>query len=113
MALMPAVLCVSAQERLNDSSGQARPPLQQRPADARPSALEQKLEELEEKGLVRILRGPEGAVAIEIVPVVMETTAVPTVTIEASASASTGTVSGQRSWGAAGVNRTPALGVRL
>ncbi|XP_043392776.1 formin-like protein 1 [Chelonia mydas] len=76
-------------ERLNDSSGQARPPLQQQPADARPSALEQKLEELEEKGLVRILRGPEGAVAIEIVPVVMETTAVPTVTIEASASAST------------------------
>ncbi|XP_074796527.1 formin-like protein 1 isoform X4 [Natator depressus] len=76
-------------ERLNDSSGQARPPPQQRPADARPSALEQKLEELEEKGLVRILRGPEGAVAIEIVPVVMETTAVPTVTIEASASTST------------------------
>ncbi|XP_038241596.1 formin-like protein 1 isoform X11 [Dermochelys coriacea] len=76
-------------ERLNDSSGQARPPPQQWPVDARPSALEQKLEELEEKGLVRILRGPEGAVAIEIVPVVMETTAVPTVTIEASASTST------------------------
>ncbi|XP_074979643.1 formin-like protein 1 isoform X8 [Caretta caretta] len=76
-------------ERLNDSSGQARPPPQQRPADARPSALEQKLEELEEKGLVRILRGPEGAVAIEIVPVVMETTAVPTVPIEAAASTST------------------------
>ncbi|CAM5178085.1 unnamed protein product [Eretmochelys imbricata] len=76
-------------ERLNDSSGQARPPPQQRPADARPSALEQKLEELEEKGLVRILRGPEGAVAIEIVPVVMETTAVPTVPIEAAPSTST------------------------
>ncbi|XP_073181775.1 formin-like protein 1 isoform X8 [Lepidochelys kempii] len=76
-------------ERLNDSSGQAQPPPQQRPADARPSALEQKLEELEEKGLVRILRGPEGAVAIEIVPVVMETTAVPTVPIEAAASTST------------------------
>uniref|UniRef100_A0A8C3S4E5 Formin like 1 n=1 Tax=Chelydra serpentina TaxID=8475 RepID=A0A8C3S4E5_CHESE len=76
-------------ERLSESSGQASPPPQQQqqpPADARPSALEQKLEELAEKGLVRILRGPEGAVAIEIVPVVTETTAVPMVTIEASAS---------------------------
>ncbi|XP_053870597.1 formin-like protein 1 isoform X5 [Malaclemys terrapin pileata] len=79
-------------ERLSESSSQASSPpqqQQQRLADARPSALEQKLEELEEKGLVRILRGPEGAVAIEIVPVVMETTAVPTVTVEASASTST------------------------
>lgn len=81
-------------ERLSESSSQASSPpqqqqqQQQRLADARPSALEQKLEELEEKGLVRILRGPEGAVAIEIVPVVMETTAVPTVTVEASASTS-------------------------
>ncbi|TFK02058.1 sodium- and chloride-dependent GABA transporter 1-like [Platysternon megacephalum] len=81
-------------ERLSESSSQASSPpqqqqQQQRLADARPSALEQKLEELEEKGLVRILRGPEGAVAIEIVPVVMETTAVPTVTVEAYASTST------------------------
>ncbi|XP_065278521.1 formin-like protein 1 [Emys orbicularis] len=81
-------------ERLSESSSQASSPpqqqqQQQRLADARPSALEQKLEELEEKGLVRILRGPEGAVAIEIVPVVMETTTVPTVTVEASASTST------------------------
>ncbi|XP_065433730.1 formin-like protein 1 isoform X2 [Chrysemys picta bellii] len=79
-------------ERLSESSSQASSPpqqQQQRLVDARPSALEQKLEELEEKGLVRILRGPEGAVAIEIVPVVMETTAVPTVTVEASASTST------------------------
>ncbi|XP_044855486.1 formin-like protein 1 isoform X3 [Mauremys mutica] len=81
-------------ERLSESSSQASSPpqqqqqQQQRLAEARPSALEQKLEELEEKGLVRILRGPEGAVAIEIVPVVMETTAVPTVTVEASASPS-------------------------
>lgn len=80
-------------ERLSESSSQAsstpqQQQQQQRLADARPSALEQKLEELEEKGLVRILRGPEGAVAIEIVPVVMETTAVPTVTVEASASTS-------------------------
>lgn len=80
-------------ERLSESSSQASSPpqqqqQQQRLADAQPSALEQKLEELEEKGLVRILRGPEGAVAIEIVPVVMETTAVPTVTVEASASTS-------------------------
>ncbi|KYO46616.1 hypothetical protein Y1Q_0018385 [Alligator mississippiensis] len=48
-----------------------------------------KLEELEDKGLVRILRGPEGDVAIEIVPVVIETPIIPVVTIEASASTST------------------------
>ncbi|XP_032652812.1 formin-like protein 1 isoform X4 [Chelonoidis abingdonii] len=79
-------------ERLSESSSQASSPpqqQQQRLADARLLALEQKLEELEEKGLVRILRGPEGAVAIEIVPVVMETTAVSTDTVEASASTST------------------------
>ncbi|XP_074782588.1 formin-like protein 1 [Athene noctua] len=36
-------------------------------------ALERRLAELEEKGLVQILRGPDGDVAIEIVPVVIET----------------------------------------
>ncbi|XP_030397181.1 formin-like protein 1 isoform X2 [Gopherus evgoodei] len=81
----------SLRERLSESSSQASSPPQQQQklADARLLALEQKLEELEEKGLVRILRGPEGAVAIEIVPVVMETTAVPKDTAEASASTST------------------------
>ncbi|XP_075767588.1 LOW QUALITY PROTEIN: formin-like protein 1 [Pelodiscus sinensis] len=71
------------------SSPPPPPPEPHRPAGARPSALEQKLAELEEKGLVRILRGPEGDVAIEIVPVVMETTAVPMVTREASTATST------------------------
>lgn len=34
----------------------------------RPSALELKVEELEEKGLIRILRGPGDVVSIEILP---------------------------------------------
>ncbi|XP_067412360.1 formin-like protein 1 isoform X2 [Emydura macquarii macquarii] len=78
-------------ERLSESGGQpsSLPQQQHPPADSRPSALERKLEELEEKGLIRILRGPEGDVAIEIVPVAMETTAVPMVTKEASPSTST------------------------
>ncbi|XP_072603082.1 formin-like protein 1 isoform X1 [Vulpes vulpes] len=40
---------------------------------ARPSALELKVEELEEKGLIRILRGPGDAVSIEILPVAVAT----------------------------------------
>uniref|UniRef100_A0A8B9MTG5 Formin like 1 n=1 Tax=Accipiter nisus TaxID=211598 RepID=A0A8B9MTG5_9AVES len=48
-------------------------------------ALERRLAELEEKGLVQILRGPDGDVAIEIVPVVIETPAAPVVTGEATA----------------------------
>ncbi|XP_019410106.1 PREDICTED: formin-like protein 1 isoform X1 [Crocodylus porosus] len=64
-------------------------PQPQQPTESYRSALEQKLEELEDKGLVRILRGPEGDVAIEIVPVVIETPSIPVVTIEASASTST------------------------
>nr|XP_045015528.1 formin-like protein 1 isoform X2 [Jaculus jaculus] len=36
--------------------------------ERRPSALELKVEELEEKGLIRILRGPGDAVSIEILP---------------------------------------------
>ncbi|ELK14196.1 Formin-like protein 1 [Pteropus alecto] len=39
----------------------------------RPSALELKVEELEEKGLIRILRGPGDAVSIEILPVAVAT----------------------------------------
>ncbi|XP_064329305.1 formin-like protein 1 isoform X2 [Phalacrocorax carbo] len=55
-------------------------------------ALERRLAELEEKGLVQILRGPDGDVAIEIVPVVIETPAAPVVTGEATAtSTATGT----------------------
>uniref|UniRef100_A0A7N5JPC4 Formin like 1 n=1 Tax=Ailuropoda melanoleuca TaxID=9646 RepID=A0A7N5JPC4_AILME len=40
---------------------------------ARPSALELKVEELEEKGLIRIVRGPGDAVSIEILPVAAAT----------------------------------------
>ncbi|KAI5255948.1 Formin-Like Protein 2 [Manis pentadactyla] len=43
------------------------------PHPARPSALEVKMEELEEKGLIRILRGPGDAVSIEILPVAVAT----------------------------------------
>lgn len=38
------------------------------PTVVRPSALELKVEELEEKGLIRILRGPGDVVSIEILP---------------------------------------------
>ncbi|XP_074117121.1 LOW QUALITY PROTEIN: formin-like protein 1 [Sminthopsis crassicaudata] len=43
------------------------------PGPARPSALELKLEELERKGLIRILRGPGEDITIEIIPVVVAT----------------------------------------
>ncbi|XP_025063122.1 formin-like protein 1 isoform X2 [Alligator sinensis] len=85
-------------DQLSESASPVSSPLQppppsqpqpQPPTESYRSALEQKLEELEDKGLVRILRGPEGDVAIEIVPVVIETPIVPVVTIEASASTST------------------------
>ncbi|XP_061199137.1 formin-like protein 1 isoform X2 [Neopsephotus bourkii] len=52
-------------------------------------ALERRLVELEEKGLVQILRGPDGDVAIQIVPVVIETTAAPVVTQEATTTTGT------------------------
>ncbi|KAM6295619.1 LOW QUALITY PROTEIN: formin-like protein 1 [Aegotheles albertisi] len=55
------------------------PPAPQ-PQDGYRRALEQRLAELEEKGLVQILRGPDGDVAIEIIPVVIETPAAPVVT---------------------------------
>ncbi|KAM9596213.1 formin-like protein 1 isoform 1-T1 [Trichechus inunguis] len=66
-------------ERYNESTavGASRhPPEPEKvppPASARPSALELKVEELEEKGLIRILRGPGDAVSIEILPVAVAT----------------------------------------
>lgn len=52
-------------------------------------ALERRLAELEEKGLVQILRGPDGDVAIEIVPVVIETPAAPVISGEATTATDT------------------------
>lgn len=52
-------------------------------------ALEKRLVELEEKGLVQILRGPDGDVAIEIVPVVIETPSAPVVSGEATTTTDT------------------------
>ncbi|XP_054851312.1 formin-like protein 1 [Eublepharis macularius] len=54
-------------------------------------ALEHRLEELEDKGLIRILRGPDGDVVvdIEVIPVTVETTTVPSVTIDVPSSTST------------------------
>ncbi|KAM8999576.1 formin-like protein 1 isoform X5 [Sarcophilus harrisii] len=43
------------------------------PVPAQPSTLELKLEELERKGLIRILRGPGEDITIEIIPVVVAT----------------------------------------
>ncbi|KAF6298571.1 formin like 1 [Rhinolophus ferrumequinum] len=66
-------------ERFNESTPigvSRRPPEPEKvpaPAPARPSALELKVEELEEKGLIRILRGPGDAVSIEILPVAVAT----------------------------------------
>nr|XP_040124847.1 formin-like protein 1 [Ictidomys tridecemlineatus] len=66
-------------ERFSESTPMGisrRPPEPEKvppPAPARPSALELKVEELEEKGLIRILRGPGDAVSIEIVPVTVAT----------------------------------------
>ncbi|XP_042332478.1 formin-like protein 1 isoform X2 [Sceloporus undulatus] len=56
-----------------------------------PSGLERKLEELEDKGLIRILRRPDGdaITSIEVIPVIVETTAATTITIEAPSSTST------------------------
>ncbi|XP_074175649.1 formin-like protein 1 isoform X3 [Rhinolophus sinicus] len=66
-------------ERFSESTPMGvsrRPPEPEKvpaPAPARPSALELKVEELEEKGLIRILRGPGDAVSIEILPVAVAT----------------------------------------
>ncbi|ELV10103.1 Formin-like protein 3 [Tupaia chinensis] len=63
-------------ERFSESTAMGasrRPPEPEKvppAASARPSALELKVEEMEEKGLIRILRGPGDAVSIEILPVV-------------------------------------------
>lgn len=58
------------------------------------SALERKLEELEDKGLIRILRGLDAdtIVDIEVIPITVETTVLPSVLIEVPSSTSTGTV---------------------
>nr|XP_034991396.1 formin-like protein 1 isoform X4 [Zootoca vivipara] len=54
-------------------------------------ALERKLEELEDKGLIRILRGPDGdvIVGIEVIPVIVEASGASSVTIVAPSSTST------------------------
>lgn len=57
-------------------------------------ALERRLAELEEKGLVQILRGPDGDVAIEIVPVVIETPAAAPVVSGEATSDTTATCTG-------------------
>ncbi|KAH0626937.1 hypothetical protein JD844_002244, partial [Phrynosoma platyrhinos] len=56
-----------------------------------PHGLERKLEELEDKGLIRILRGPDGdaITGIEVIPIIVETTTATTITIEAPSSTST------------------------
>uniref|UniRef100_A0A2K5HSZ0 Formin like 1 n=1 Tax=Colobus angolensis palliatus TaxID=336983 RepID=A0A2K5HSZ0_COLAP len=66
-------------ERFSESTAMGasrRPPEPEKAppaAPTRPSALELKVEELEEKGLIRILRGPGDAVSIEILPVAVAT----------------------------------------
>ncbi|XP_015284431.1 PREDICTED: formin-like protein 1 [Gekko japonicus] len=54
-------------------------------------ALQHNLEELEDKGLIRVLRGPDGdvIVGIEVIPITMETTAVPSIMIDVPSSTST------------------------
>ncbi|NXV22921.1 FMNL1 protein, partial [Cepphus grylle] len=74
-------------EALREQLSPPRPPSPPapQPQECYRLALERRLAELEEKGLVQILRGPDGDVAIEIVPVVIETPATPVVTGEAAA----------------------------
>nr|XP_047903824.1 formin-like protein 1 [Anser cygnoides] len=74
-------------EALREQLSPPRPPSPPapQPQECYRLALERRLAELEEKGLVQILRGPDGDVAIEIVPVVIETAAAPVVTKEATA----------------------------
>ncbi|XP_060112001.1 formin-like protein 1 isoform X2 [Heteronotia binoei] len=56
-----------------------------------PPALQHNLEELEDRGLIRLLRGPDGdvIVGVEVIPVTMETMATPSIIIEAPSSTST------------------------
>ncbi|XP_041877489.1 formin-like protein 1 [Corvus kubaryi] len=78
-------------EALREQLSPPRPPSppSPQPQECYRLALERRLAELEEKGLVQILRGPDGDVAIEIVPVVIETPAAPVVSGEATATADT------------------------
>ncbi|KAM6042761.1 LOW QUALITY PROTEIN: formin-like protein 1 [Theristicus caerulescens] len=78
-------------EALREQLSPPRPPSPPapQPQESYRLALERRLAELEEKGLVQILRGPDGDVAIEIVPVVIETPAAPVVTGEATATSTT------------------------
>ncbi|KAK2516688.1 hypothetical protein Q9966_015056 [Columba livia] len=78
-------------EALREQLSPPRPPSPPapQPQDGYRRALERRLAELEEKGLVQILRGPDGDVAIEIVPVVIETPAAPVVTGEAATTTAT------------------------
>ncbi|XP_064255713.1 LOW QUALITY PROTEIN: formin-like protein 1 [Passer domesticus] len=78
-------------EALREQLSPPRPPSppSPQPQECYRLALERRLAELEEKGLVQILRGPDGDVAIEIVPVVIETPATPVVSGEAAATTDT------------------------
>ncbi|NXN26454.1 FMNL1 protein, partial [Nycticryphes semicollaris] len=78
-------------EALREQLSPPRPPSPPapQPQECYRLALERRLVELEEKGLVHILRGPDGDVAIEIVPVVIETPAAPVVTGAATAAPTT------------------------
>ncbi|GAB0199348.1 formin-like protein 1 [Grus japonensis] len=78
-------------EALREQLSPPRPPSPPapQPQECYRLALERRLAELEEKGLVQILRGPDGDVAIEIVPVVIETPAAPVVTGEATTATTT------------------------
>ncbi|XP_068023250.1 formin-like protein 1 isoform X2 [Melanerpes formicivorus] len=78
-------------EALREQLSPPRPPSPPapQPQDCYRLALERRLVELEEKGLVQILRGPDGDVAIEIVPVVIETPAAPAVPGEPAAAVET------------------------
>nr|XP_020653646.1 formin-like protein 1 isoform X3 [Pogona vitticeps] len=87
----------TSQEQVNKTKSPRTPPLLPKQpsqgAEETPSnsALERKLEELEDKGLIRILRGPDGdaIMGIEVIPVVVETTIASSITIEAPSSTST------------------------
>uniref|UniRef100_A0A8C3UG37 Formin like 1 n=1 Tax=Catharus ustulatus TaxID=91951 RepID=A0A8C3UG37_CATUS len=78
-------------EALREQLSPPRPPSppSPQPQECYRLALERRLAELEEKGLVQILRGPDGDVAIEIVPVVIETPAAPVISGEATATTDT------------------------
>ncbi|XP_061448168.1 formin-like protein 1 isoform X2 [Rhineura floridana] len=87
----------SKQEQVNKTNSPRSPSLlqMQQPQGSgeapQYSALEHKLEELEDKGLIRILRGTDGdgIVGIEVIPVIVETTAASLVTIDVPSSTST------------------------